>query len=112
MNVEEVVSLARGHYVQGLRESIARLKEVEGTSAAELLVEVGEGRHPRPYSLYRLDFISGGNDAPKITEFNRDSFLEFIPFNFSIGRLSCTLHPFHWNGVEIKATGLPSDWSQ
>jgi hypothetical protein len=112
MGVEDVVAKVRDHYVDGLRSSIARLKQTASDAVPELMLELGEGRRPRPYSLFRTDLISGGSQKPKITEFNQDSFLDFDPINFSLGHLSCRLHPFYWNGVEIKAIGLPTDWSR
>ncbi|QQR75457.1 MAG: hypothetical protein IPJ17_07755 [Holophagales bacterium] len=111
MPVTELLTRLRNHYLDHLRSGIAEARRQESDGQPEVLLEIGQGRIPRPYSLYRIDLLAGTAEDPKLTDFNPDSYLSFEPVKFEVGRLRAVLHPLHWNGVEFRGIGLPATWA-
>lgn len=109
--LELLVSRIRLHYLEQLRAAIKVAGVEQRAGVAEVLLELGGGSTPAPYSLYRVDFVSGEPSRPSFVEFNTDSYLRFDPIEFSVRGLPCVLCPLYWNAIEFRVSGLPSNWS-
>jgi hypothetical protein len=111
-SLSDVLSRLREHYLEHLRSGIVEARREQSNGQVEVLLEIGQGRLPPPYSLYRIDFLAGTPDDPKLTDFNRDAYLDFEPLQFSVRDLRAVLHPLYWNSVEFRAVGAPSSWER
>lgn len=105
MKVQEVLQSIRDHYFEGFVEAAKVLESSGGGFASEVLIELNSEDRVPPYSLWRVDMLSGPKENPKVTEFNHDNYLRFEPILFSFGDLDVNLFPCYWNGIEFRVKG-------
>lgn len=113
MKVQELVQAIRDHYFNGFVKAIEALESSNDRFASEVLIQLNSDERDFPYSLWRVDMLTGPKESPKVTEFNHDKYLNFEPVPFSFGELSVRLFPCYWNGIEYRVTGpLPRPGSE
>ena len=99
MKIKELLEKHREYYLNHYGQALTK----EKSGAAELLIELNkQGDEPNEvYRMYRFDFMSKENDAPKPVEFNLDGYLNHETVEYDVGEQKIIVNPFFWNSIEL-----------